>query len=237
LQETIRTDDYDQVVDLLGAEFHIVHSHAREPNGSGISIASRWPISAVRELDLNVTPRTADFACATLVAEIQAPQPFGPVLLVNHFPNWQLDYEYERELQAVLAVRCIEGMVAQHSRHVVLAGDLDAEPDAASMRFLAGKQSLDGMSVCYRNAWDNRHPCEAGDTFTGRNPLVAEMNWDWPFQGIDHIFVRCGRHGGPTLQIVGCELAFNEPIGGIWASDHFGLVADLALPKRHADMP
>src|SRR5215208_6490193 len=30
LQETIRTDDYDQVVELLGAEFHIVHSRERE---------------------------------------------------------------------------------------------------------------------------------------------------------------------------------------------------------------
>jgi endonuclease/exonuclease/phosphatase family metal-dependent hydrolase len=121
--------------------------------------------------------------------------------------------------------------VTQRARHVVLVGDLDAEPDAASVRFLAGKQSLDRMSVCYRNAWDSQHPGEAGHTFTAQNSLMAQANWDWPFQRIDHILVRCGRHGGPTLRIVACELAFNESVQGVWASDHFGLVADLVIPQ------
>jgi endonuclease/exonuclease/phosphatase family metal-dependent hydrolase len=237
LQETIRTDDYDQVVDLLGTEFHIAHSREREHDGQGISIASRWPINDVRELDLNVTPRTVDFACTTLIAEVQVPPPFGPLLLVNHFPNWQVDYENEREVQTVVAARAIEEFLVRRSMHVVLAGDLDAEPDAASVRFLSGKQSLDGMSICYRNAWDSTHPGEAGHTFTARNPLVTETNWDWPFQRIDHIFVRCGQHGGPTLRIAACELAFDEPRGGIWASDHFGLVADLALPVPSIKVP
>src|SRR5215216_3610779 len=91
LQETIRTDTYDQVVDLVGAAYHILHSRERASNGMGISIASRWPLGEVRELDLHLTARTADFPCTTLMVEVQAPQPFGPVLLVNHFPNWQLD--------------------------------------------------------------------------------------------------------------------------------------------------
>ncbi len=77
-----------------------------------------------------MTPRTLDFACTTLLVEIQAPQPFDSLLFVNHFPNWQLDYECERELQTVLVARCIAEMVAQRSMHVVLAGDLDAEPAA-----------------------------------------------------------------------------------------------------------
>jgi hypothetical protein len=42
--------------------------------------------------------------------------------------------------------------------------------------------------------------------------------------------VRCGRHG-PSLQIVGCARIFDEPVGGVWASDHFGVVADLAAPR------
>ena len=230
-QETSLTDDYNQAADVLGSEFHIVNSKERNEEGLGISIGSRWPIAKVRELDLNVTPRTSDFPCTTLIAEIQAPEPFGSLLFVNHFPSYQLDYEYERELQTVLAVRSIEATVRERDMHVLLAGDLDAEPDAASVRFLAGKQSLDGMSVCYRNAWDSKHPGKPGHTFTARNPLVVEANWDWPFQRIDHIFVRCGQHGGPTLYISRCELAFDKPIDGVWASDHFGVVADLELPK------
>ncbi len=92
-----------------------------------------------------------------------------------------------------------------------------------------GKQSLDGISVCYRNAWDRMHPGEPGHTFTRRSPLVAEAHRDWPYQRIDHILVRYGPNGEPSLDIRACELAFDEPIDGIWASDHFGLVADLAV--------
>jgi hypothetical protein len=44
---------------------------------------------------------------------------------------------------------------------------------------------------------------------------------------IDHILIRCGTHGA-TLDIADCGLAFDEPINGAWASDHFGVFADLA---------
>jgi putative transposase len=27
-----------------------------------------------------------------------------------------------------------------------------------------------------------------------------------------------------------CTLAFDEPVGGVWASDHFGVVAELSVP-------
>ena len=236
-QETIITDDIDQVVEILGPDAHIVHSSDREPDGQGISIASRWPIGDVRELDLNVTNRTGDFACTALMAEIDVPPPCGPVLFVNHFPDWQLDHEHERELQAVVVAKAIEEIIAGQNMHVVLAGDLDADPDAASVRFLTGKQSLDGLSVCYRNAWESAHPGEAGHTFSTHSPLHAAVNWDWPFRQIDHILVRCGEHGGPTLAIDACELAFNTPVNGIWASDHFAVVADLMLPKPGVELP
>lgn len=35
----------------------------------------------------------------------------------------------------------------------IIAGDLNAGPDAASVRFLTGRQSLSGRSVHYHDAW------------------------------------------------------------------------------------
>ena len=49
--EAIKTDEYDQVVDLLGPGFHVAHQRTREPDGQGASIASRWPIGDVHEVD------------------------------------------------------------------------------------------------------------------------------------------------------------------------------------------
>ena len=226
--EAIKTNGYDQVVDLLGSGFHVCHQQEREPDGQGVSIASRWPIGEVHEVDLNVSPRTSDFACATLVAEIQAPNPFGLLVFASHLPNWQLQFERERELQAVAATRFLEELVENRDAHVVLASDLSSDPDAANVRFITGRQSLERTSVCYRNAWESVHPDELGETSKTENPLVAD--WDWPFKRLDYVFVRCGDHGGPTLEITACERVFDKPVGGIWASDHFGVWADLRVP-------
>jgi endonuclease/exonuclease/phosphatase family metal-dependent hydrolase len=235
--ESIKTDEYDQVVDLLGPGFNVAHSKARDPNGMGISIASRWLLEEVQEVDLNVTPRTAGFPCSTLVAQVIAPDPVGPLLFVNHFPNWQLNFEHERELQAVAAARFVEERIGQSNQQVVMVGDLDADPNAASIRFWSGRQSLSDMSVCYRDAWESARREDLGHTFTIRNPLVRDGEVkgmrpfrDWPFRRIDYIFLRFGAHGGNALDIAACELAFDEPINGVWASDHFGLVADLTKP-------
>src|SRR5918999_1360427 len=132
-QEPIVTADYDQVVDLIGEEYAVAHHSIREPDGQGISIASRWPLERVEELDLQVSPRTADFACTALIAEVNVPDGIGPLLFVHHLPNWQVDFESERELQTVPVARRIEERVGEREMHVVLAGDLDADPGAATV--------------------------------------------------------------------------------------------------------
>lgn len=242
LQETVVTDRYDQVRDLLDGNklednYAVHHSAARNRDGMGISIAGRYPIRGIDEVDLQVNERTADFPCTALLAEVELP--FGDLLLINHFPSWKLDLEAEREEQALRLIRAVEPVVRRPDRHVIIAGDLDADPDATSIRFLTGRHSLGGVSVCFRDAWASSHPDTAdqtgGHTYTPDNPLMVE---DWPFRRIDHILVRCGEHGGPTLRVAGCERIFDRPRDGVWASDHFGLVADLephglsAIPAR-----
>jgi hypothetical protein len=88
-----------------------------------------------------------------------------------------------------------------------------------------------------RDAWESTRPEELGHTFTPGNPLVTNgvvkgmrPFRDWPFRRIDYVFVRFGAHGGLALDIVACARVFDEPIHGVWASDRFGLVADLANP-------
>ena len=163
------------------------------------------------------------------MVEIEAPPPIGPLLFVNHKPNFELHLEHERGLQAVATASLVERLVAERERHVVVAGDFDATPDSASMRFWRGRQGLGDTSVCYRDAWEHIQPGEPGHTFTPDNPLVADGTW--PLERgrrIDHVLVRCRDHG-PSLDITACARTFDQPVGGVWASDHFGVVADLAV--------
>jgi endonuclease/exonuclease/phosphatase family metal-dependent hydrolase len=231
-QEAIRTDDHDQVLDVLGPGYHLAHQQQRERDGSGVSIASRWPLGEVHEVDQHHTARTADFPCTTLAAEVHAPDPIGQLLFVNHKPSYKLQLEHERELQAAAAARLVEGLVGDDGGHVVLAGDFDAGPDSASVRLWRGRQSLDGTSVCYHDAWETVHHDDPGHTFTPANPLVARGDWlRETGRRIDYVMVRAGRHG-PTLRITACARLFDEPVDGIWASDHFGVTADLAVETR-----
>lgn len=107
-----------------------------------------------------------------------------------------------RELQTVEVARLVEDRILRRLAHVLLTGGLEA----VSLRFLAGKQALDGRTVCYLNAWDAVHPGRPCGTSVSSNPVASDY---WPYQHIDHILMGCGDGGGPTLRITGCELAFD----------------------------
>jgi endonuclease/exonuclease/phosphatase family metal-dependent hydrolase len=227
LQETVWDTEEDQAAELLGPGFHVARHSGRSPDGVGAVLASRWPLGEVREVDLRLTPRAADFPwCAAVLAEVLAPAPLGPLLVVHHKPSYQWGYGIERERQAVRTAREVEAVVA--GRHVVVLGDFDDRPESASLRFWTGRQSLDGTSVAYRDAWASVHGDAPGPTFDPGNPLHAQ---DEPGldrgRRLDYVLVRCGGHG-PTLRIADCRRVFDRPVDGVWASDHYGVLADLA---------
>jgi endonuclease/exonuclease/phosphatase family metal-dependent hydrolase len=236
-QEALVTDGTDQARDLLGDGYHVANQRSREADGGCVTIASRWPIGEVLEIDGRTYGRAIkeSFNAGTLAAEIFAPEPLGRLLFVNHIPSWQLDLERERELQTVAAAELVEAFLDGRPAHVILAGDLDAEPDSASIRFLRGKQSLDGLSVVYRDAWSTAHPDDPGHTFTPANSLCPTgETGSWALETgrrIDYILVRGGDHG-PTLRVESCDRLFDGPVDGVWASDHFGVTADLSCVLR-----
>jgi endonuclease/exonuclease/phosphatase family metal-dependent hydrolase len=220
-----------EVVDpteLLDASYTVVAHSRTSDDGVGAALASRWPVEWSREVDLRVTERVWLPWAAAVAAAVVAPPPIGPVLFVHHKPTFEYGYARERELQAVTTARFVAGL--GFDGHVVLAGDLDDTPDSASVLFWTGRQSLDGFSVCYEDAWRAVHGDQPGLTFGPANPLVpvGEMPLERG-RRIDYVMVRCGVHG-PTLDVRDCRRVFDGPVGGVWPSDHIGLVADLVVP-------
>jgi endonuclease/exonuclease/phosphatase family metal-dependent hydrolase len=216
--------------DLLGPGYDVARHGNPSSDGVGAALYSRWPMLSRHEIDLRVTGRVDLPWSAVVLAEIEAP--FGPLLVVHHKPTYHVGYAYEREQQAVACARHVEEFVAGRDMHVVLLGDFDDTPDSASIRFLTGKQSLDGFSVAYRDAWPAVHAYDDGHTFTPENPLVTagEMALETG-RRIDYVMVRCGIHG-PSLDVADCRRVFDEPVDGVWPSDHFGVLADLAVPDH-----
>lgn len=230
LQETTPGQTRDQATDLLGPGYHVAENPSRSEGAVGAAIASRWPLAAVHEVDLSVEPRVP-FAAAVL-AEVELPKPFGRTVLVHYGAAYQFGYERERELQAVVCARFVEDHLAGRNVHVVLLGDFNDTPDSSSVRFWTGRQSLEGLSVTYQDAWEAKHPADAGHTFSPSNPLVraGEMSLE-SGRRIDYIMIRSGIYG-PTLHVADCRRVLDTPLAGAWASDHFGVMADLQVPTH-----
>lgn len=222
----------DGVAELLGDGWHVV-AHSGVDGGVGAALASRWPVGETHEIDQRPAGRPIRPAwCATVVAQVLAPPPWGPLWMVHHKPSWPYGYEAEREVQALRTARFVEELLPRPEEHVVLLGDLDAPPDSASIRFLTGKQALNGTSVCYTDAWASCYPAEPGHTFTPANALVRAG--DMPLETgrrIDYVLVR-GGPWGPPLAVAACRRVLVDPIDGVQASDHYGVFAELTLPPH-----
>lgn len=230
LQEVTRQDA--EVLERGG--WHVLPHPRWSAEGVGACLAARRPFGHTVSDTLEVTGRTAHTDwCGVLAAELPLPEPWGTVLVVHHKPSWPYGWEHERELQALVTARLAETTVAERSpRHTLLLGDFDATPQAASLRFLRGLQSLSGASVCFQDAWSAVHAGEQGPTFSSGNPLVRQGDMPEAVdRRIDYIMLRCGPYG-PTLRVTACRRVLVEPVNGVHASDHYGLVADLALPDH-----
>jgi len=171
-----------------------------------------------------------------VVARIRGAEGVGTIFVAHHKPTWLPAGEADREKQAVGTARELIRLLDDESLPLVLAGDFDAPPDAASIRFLTGRQSLDGLSVRYHDAWAVTHPDTPGHTFSPANALRSDRWRPRAAERIDYIMVRGGEHGAP-LDVLRCELAFDRPVGGIWASDHVAVVADLVRAPETPDHP
>ncbi|MFD2792335.1 endonuclease/exonuclease/phosphatase family protein [Promicromonospora vindobonensis] len=241
--ETIRTLDPDivalqevpvgtpEVLDgLLGPGYHLASFSRPSDDGIAGTLATRWPHRVIAEVDLRVSEASRSVLpwCAAVLVELGTP--LGPMVVAHHKPSWPLPFELERERQAVLVARAMEDHIGDRSLHALVIGDFDAAPDSASMRFWRGRSTAEQLSVCYQDAWEYAHPDDPGHTFELANPLVREGEFTTAVsRKIDHILVRSGLRG-PTLLVAGCRRVLDQPVDGVWASDHYGVLADLVAP-------
>ena len=113
----------------------------------------------------------------------------------------------------------------------ILCGDFNAEPESDEIRFLTSTAVLEGRSTYFQDAWKVGGPeGDPGWTQHPGNEIYAPLGL--PRKRIDYVLVGdpFGRRGNGLVQRA--ALAFHEPITGIVASDHHGLVVDIGWPAR-----
>lgn len=235
-QEAGFSDGRHQVADALqGMGYHILHqlevSHDARWN-QGCCIASRWPIELVELLSLDFTEHTRDYPYAALAVRVATPEPAAPLLFVSAKPSWELNREYERERQAVELAKMTNRHAAASEFPAIIAGDFDATPESASVRFLTGRQSLEGMSVHFRDAWAEAGDGGPGHTWTTENHHARHLVETMLFQKrharrIDYIFMGSPHDYPRFARISACRIVMDKPTDGIWPSDHYAVYATI----------
>ena len=227
LQEAVRVTDYDidQARDLaasLGLP-HVVQAHA--PGGPypfGNAIASRFVLDDATVLLL---PREGTDENRTLLLA-RARTPWGPLPVATTHLNWKLDEGHVRVAQVRFVVERLTAFTREGDLPAVLAGDFNAEPDSDEVRYLRGRTGLGGPCVYFNDCFAAAGDGSPGDTFCARNPNAAASRE--PDRRIDYVFVR-----GPNDRLQGVPLearvCLDEPVEGVWASDHFAVFARIEL--------
>jgi endonuclease/exonuclease/phosphatase family metal-dependent hydrolase len=186
----------------------------------GVAIIARDPILESRSVEL--PEAKPDERRVLLSARI------GPVWAHTTHLHWRLLDGVARERQVLAIDMAIAAIRDQDADPVhVLGGDFNAAPDCDEIRFLRGRHTLDGRRTYWQDAWRVVHGEQPGWTWTRKNPMTEWLKFLELDRRIDYLFTRQERRDGRGA-IREARVILDTPSeDGVWASDHFGVVAEI----------
>jgi endonuclease/exonuclease/phosphatase family metal-dependent hydrolase len=212
----------DQVAAEVGMTASFGASFTRGERQFGNAVLSRMPVLSDRFLPLPMgeghrEPR------GMLSVEVQTeggPMWFSSTHL-SHLPaeGWV------REQQAVAIAESIDDLPSVVP--AVLCGDMNSTFNTPELQFLKGLASLDGRRGHFVDAYEAANPHDLGATWSHTNPNVGgSFKRD---RRIDFILVDAPRPDQAD-RVLSSSLVCDQPRGGVWPSDHFGVLATFSVP-------
>jgi endonuclease/exonuclease/phosphatase family metal-dependent hydrolase len=198
--------------------------HDRLPGCSaavGNAILSRWPLDGGFDLVLPADG-SGDVSRTAIARTVRSPHGAIP------FATTQLTAAPWDSAARMAQVRALVERLAELPRGdypVVLAGDMNAEPDSDEIRLLCGHKTAPARpGFVLVDAW--RYASDVGPAWTWdrANPhVLATLE---PSARIDYVLVG-PPHSGRRGHVVSARRIGAEPVGGVWPSDHAGVLAEL----------
>lgn len=232
LQEVWQADGHNLATDLaerLGMQCHFVMASLPDRAGGAVPIGnavlSRWPIVERTQLRLP----TGDSPDGRVVAHARIDAPGGALPVFTTHLTYRPGGSRIRLEQVRLLAEYVAGHTAADDAYPpVVTGDLNAEPDSDEIRLLGGVHTAPAApGLVLLDAWRYADPADPGFTWDLRNPYQADSLI--PSSRIDYVLVGLPRQGRGRVTSV--RLAGTAPVDGVWPSDHFAVVADLARPR------
>ncbi len=223
LQEVVESEKGNQAAWLASelGDWHVAFAGVPEdaPGKVGNAVISLWPVDATASVHLPYDEDDAEVQRVVVHARTSGVDVFSTHL------SWQLHDASLRERQVRALVEFVwERADPASALGPIVAGDFNAEPDSTAIRYMTGLTALDGESVYFQDAWRLAGSGGRGLTWDNRNPHAARDQE--PDRRIDYVFSAFhGREGGGKP--VECHVVADEPVDGVWPSDHFGVLAVL----------
>lgn len=216
----LRGGQAEVLAEPLGFDHRFATARGKGDVLFGNALLSRWPIAGAEVLVLPGGRRSA------LQVVLDRPRGAMPVICTH------LDWEFsESELRQHQVVAIAES-AARAGREtgtfpVVVCGDLNAVPDSEEIRALTGRCPPPVAGQVFTDAWE-----VAGDgpgwTVDRTNPWATDNAW--PRRRIDYVLVAWPRPAKPVGNVAGAHLVGTGAVGGVVASDHYGVAVDLYAP-------
>ncbi|MCU1613906.1 MAG: putative secreted protein [Frankiales bacterium] len=213
----------EELLEPLGYQVAYERREGENRADPGIAVASRHPIRARRLIEL-------PHGGAAVAARIDSGgDPFWFCSAVP-MPIWP-HQEGGREDEVVALDAALTELADGDALPPILAGDFDATPDAASVRFLTGLQSLQGRSTAWTDAFAVAGNGTPGWTWTSKNPYAAPFAaavFAQPIhhRRIDYVFIGSPFRWRPRVVVRSCRVALTGTPEAA-PSDHYGVLADL----------
>jgi endonuclease/exonuclease/phosphatase family metal-dependent hydrolase len=209
--------------DAAGGEWHLAYAGAEVGDVRvGNAVLSRRPIDA--EGGRNLPWQPSDGEVPRLVTHART----GGVDVFSTHLNFKYQDGWLREQQVQALVEFVREVIDRSLPYPpVVAGDFNAEPDSTEMRYMTGLTSLGGQSVYFQDAWRVAGGSGPGWTWDNRNTFAAaELE---PDRRIDYVLTGWRRPDGAG-RVEAARVVCDRSLTGTFASDHFGLCADIADP-------
>ncbi|MGV0990972.1 MAG: endonuclease/exonuclease/phosphatase family protein [Mycobacterium sp.] len=196
------------------------------------AVLSRWPLTIERLCPLP-DERGEPTWRHVLVTRVHRPAAAGgPFIAAGTHLEHGLENSARRSVQLAALVNHLADVLGDETQRrellpAVLAGDLNCTPESDEYRCATGLApgAVPGFTLV--DAWAAAGNTDPGHTWSASNPLVPRRAIH-PHRRLDYVMVSTPRRRGAG-HVSRCTLAGTAAVEGVWASDHFAVVAEIEM--------
>ena len=196
------------------------------------AVLSRWPLTIERLCPLPDEHGEPTWRHVVVTRVHRPTEDGGPFIAAGTHIEHGLEQSARRSTQLTALVNHLAEVLGDETQRreslpAILAGDLNCVPESDEYRRATGLSAgaIPGFTLV--DAWTAAGNTDPGHTWSARNPLVPRLAIH-PHRRLDYVMVSTPRRAG-TGHVHTCSLAGTEAVDGVWASDHFAVVADVEM--------